>query len=341
MCKLYKYPRLTTVGWRDDFELHPGLIIDNLMGPGRFYELERHSWIDLWRAPVFEALEDSGIEMRGYGPLWTFTVADLRLTPLLNLLLGGERPGAVEGGHLEAALEWTESLGADCRIPIRPEFGEARAAEELLAERGYGTKATQALLLRDASPPGPADSEGIEIDEHSEEVEGFSELFVAGYGLGSTANDFFAGLPGRRRWRSYIAFDPETEYGMGAATTMLHPEQIAQLGFAATCGEYRGRGVHSALIRRRVADAIAAGARTILAVAEEPLDYPSEESTAAANLARAGFAPRDMRTVWRPPEHLLADEEGEDEDERDDDWGEDGDDWRDGFDEDHDFRLQG
>jgi hypothetical protein len=56
---------------------------------------------------------------------------------------------------------------------------------------------------------------------------------------------------------------------------------------------------------------------------------------AAANLARAGFVPRATRTVWRPPQHLLGGEDGEDEDERDDDW-RDGDD----FDAAHDFRLE-
>jgi hypothetical protein len=70
--------------------------------------------------------------------------------------------------------------------------------------------------------------------------------------------------------------------------------------------------------------------------------------SAAADFARVGFALRDVPTVWRPPQHLLAGEEDEDEDERDDDWHDDDDDRRDadddwhdgdGFDADHDFRL--
>jgi hypothetical protein len=54
--KLCKYLRLSGVSRRDDFELHLAVIADNLTGPGGFYELERHFWIDLWRVPVFEAI---------------------------------------------------------------------------------------------------------------------------------------------------------------------------------------------------------------------------------------------------------------------------------------------
>lgn len=324
------------MGGRDDYEFHPGMITDTLMGPGRFYELDRHFWMDLWRVPVFEALEDNGIEMRGFGPVWTFTIADSPRTSLFNLALGGGRPGAVKGGHLEAALDWTESLGVDCRVPIRPDLGEGDAAGALLRERGYRADATQALLVRGATAPGPADAEGVEVEEQSEETEGFSDVLARGYGMEWTGHGFFIALPGRPGWRSYVALDSESGFSLGAATMMMH-HQVAQLGFAATYEVARGRGVHRALIRRRVADAIEAGVESIFAIAEESLDYLHEESPAAANLARAGFALRGIRTVWRPPEDLLAEDE-EDEDEPGDDWGDDGDD--EGPDGDHDFRLR-
>ncbi len=321
---------------RDEFELRMDVIADNLTGPGGFYELERHFWIDLWRVPVFEAIEDKGIEMRGYGPVRAFTIADAPRTSLFNLVLGAGRPGAVEGGYLEEALEWTESLGLDCRIPVRPEFSEGEVAEALLVERGYRATATHVLFIRGAAPPRFSEPEGIEVDELSEESEGFSDILASGYGMEWTGHNFFIGLPAHSRWRAYAAIEAETGNWIGGATMLLH-HQVAQLGFAATYEHARGRGAQMALLRRQIADAIAAGSRSIFAIAEEPLDYPHEESPAARCLVRAGFGPRAARTVWRPPEHLLADEEGEDEDELDDDWSEGDDD----FDEDHDFRLQG
>ena len=218
--------------------------------------------------PVLEAVEEDGIEVRHYGPILAFATADAPWTALFNLVLGAERPGAVEDGHLAAALDWTESLGIDCRIPVRPDFGEPDAAEDLLNRRGYRRTATQAMFVRDAADPDFPEPPGIEVDELLDEssCEGFSSLLAAGYGMEWTGHGFFIGLPGRRGWRN----------------------------------------------------------------------FPERGSTGARNLVRAGFALGAARTVWRPSEHLLADEE---DDRREDEDGEPDDD--DGFDDDHDFELEG
>jgi hypothetical protein len=323
------------VDWREEV-MHPlDLIAERLLGPGRFYDLERGLWHDLWRVPTLDAVEGDGIETRRYGPVRAFTVAAAPREPLLNLLLGAAGPGAVAEGHLAAALDWTESLGVECRIPIRSDFGEPGAAEDHLNHRGYRRTATDVMLVRDGSPlriPAPP---GIEIDEHTEESEGFSEYLGRGDGMDEwTGLGFFIGLPVQRHWRTYVAVDAERQVGIGAAATKLHYD-AAQLGFASTPERERGRGVHAALIRRRVEDALAAGARRIFAVAEEPLGFPEAGSPAVRNLIRAGFAPAATRTVWKPPEELLAEDDEDDEeweDEDDEDLDED---------DDHDFELGG
>jgi hypothetical protein len=191
--------------------------------------------------------------------------------------------------------------------------------------------------LRIPAPPG------IEVDEHTEESEGFSEYLSRGYGMDDwTGLGFFIGLPVQRYWRTYVAVDAERQVGIGAAATKLHYD-AAQLGLASTPERERGRGVHAALIRRRLEDALAAGARRIFAVAEEPLG-PEADSPAARNLIRAGFAPAATRTVWKPPEELLAEDDEDDED--DEEWEEedDEDEWdgnEDDLDDDHDFELGG
>jgi hypothetical protein len=83
-------------------------------------------------------------------------------------------PGAVEGGHLAAALDWTESLGLDCRVPIRPDFGEPAAAEDHLNQRGYRRTAKLAMFVRGGGPPEFPEPPGIEVDEIVEESEGFA-----------------------------------------------------------------------------------------------------------------------------------------------------------------------
>ena len=307
-------------------------LFDDIAGPGVFYTYERHFWLDLFRVPAVEAVEDNGVQFRLYGPVLAFVIADSPRNPQFNVVLGASRPGAAKDGHLAAALEWTESLGVDCRIPIRSDFGEPAAAESILNQRGYRRTGTQMMYVRPATPPDFPQPAGIEVDAALEESEGFGDLLSSGYGMNWTGEGFFIGLPGRREWRSYIAVDAEKEDGIGAATMLLHYE-VAQLGFASTYESAQGMGAHLALIRRRIVDARAAGARQLFAVIDEPLDYPTSDSAAGRNLVRAGFRPASARPLWRPPDELIDDGE-------DDDGFEDGPDDG-GPDEDHDFELEG
>lgn len=316
--KLSTYPKMTWMAREgDDVERILQMIADNLAGPGWLYGMERHFWLDLWRVPVFEAVEEDGIEARHYGPVRAFVIAGAPREPMFNLVLGATAPGAITDGHLPEALDWTESLGLDCRVPVRPDFGEPAAVEEHLNQRGYRRTAFLAMFVRGGDPPDFPQPPGIEVEEITEEIEGFDDIFADG-DLFWTGSSFFPGLPGRREWRSYIAFDDDG--ALGAATMMQHFE-VSQLGFAATYESSRCKGTHMALLRRRIVDAIAARSRRLFAVTEEPLDYPESSTIAARNLVRAGFWLDTQRTVWRPPEHLLA--PGEDELDEDEEYGPD------------------
>ena len=296
-----------------DFDPELSALFDNLAGPGRLYGMERHYWLDLWRVPVFEAVEEDGIEVRHYGPIRAFAIADEPRVPLFNLILGATAPGAVANGHLAEALDWTESLGLDCRIPVRPEFGEPGAVEDHLNRRGYRHTAYLATFVRGGGPPDFPEPPGIEVEEVVEEGEGLSYFLSNGNHLWA-GSGFVNGLPGRRDWRSYFAINAENDEGIGAATMMLH-HQVAQMGLACTCDSARGKGGHLALLRRRIVDARAAGAREIFAMTEESLDFPDSISPAARNLVRAGFSLAAARSVWRPPEDLVAKADEEDEEE--------------------------
>ncbi len=302
--------------WRGvDPEL--SLLFDSMAGPGRLYALERQFWLELWQVPVLEAVDDNGIEARHYGPIRAFAFPCEPRLSLFNILLGADRAGAVERGHLAEALDWTESLGLDLRVPVRSEgeFGEPDAAEDHLNRRGYRRTGSLAMLARPAAPPGFPAPPRIEVEELAGEsmVETFSHLLAPAYGLEWTGEGFIVGLPGRRDWRTYIASDASGP--ISAAATMMHYD-APQLGFAGTIEECRGGGGQMALLHRQIEDAAAATeASELLAVTEESLECPSTLSAGARNLLRAGFRLVDVRTVWQPPEELIAPaEEGEDED---------------------------
>ena len=283
-----------------------------LADPDLLDRFERGFWADIWQAPkldesekeeeedwLVEEFEDDGFETRLFGPVQATVVTHAPRTPVLNVVLGAAEPGAVEGGHLAEALEWIESFGLDCRVRVKPGREGSEAAEDYLNRRGYRRTGPLARFVRDASPPDFPEPPGVEIDEWDEFEEGFSRYFIEGFGLEPTLDALFEYLPGRRPWRCYVAIG-EGDLGVGAATMMLHDRGIAQFGLAASLPSARCRGVHAALLRRRILDAAAAGSRLLFADVQEPLGESRGPSPAASNLLRAGFRRHSAQSLWRP-----------------------------------------
>jgi GNAT superfamily N-acetyltransferase len=268
-------------------------------GPVLLDALERRFWLDLWRAPVLDAVEEQGIETRRYGPVQLTVVAGMPHEPLLNLVLGAAEPGAVEGGHLEEALEWAESQGLDFRVPVTLGRSESAAAEDLLNQRGYVRADGLLRFARPASSSGLQEPPDIEVIEVEEFTEGFSDYPGEGFDLALTAWSFFDCLPERDGWRCYLALDRH-EHPVAGASMTCHLG-VAQLAFAATGEPARGQGCHTALLHRRIRDAIDAGCHTVFAEVEEPLDRLDRPSPAVRNLVRAGFVRLEVRPVWTPP----------------------------------------
>lgn len=286
--------------YEDDFDdLGDFDLMGSLVGVrNRLDELERHLWLDVWRSPVLEAVQEEGIEWRSYGPILAMSVATLPKTPMLNFALGATERGAVADGHLATALEWLESLGVDFRVPIAADEPETGAAEDLLNRKGYERAEIQARFVRDTSPPEFPHPPGIGIDEHIEFTEGFDDLVVEGFELEPMAGCLFGCLPERQDWRCYIAFDEVDEYG--GCGSMMVQQKVAQLAFAAASEEVRGGGCHMALLRRRILDAAAAKCHTMVAHVTESPENPDLPSPGCRNLVRAGFKQASVRQTWRP-----------------------------------------
>ncbi|HZK15522.1 MAG TPA: hypothetical protein VFC52_02905, partial [Solirubrobacterales bacterium] len=152
--------------WRDvDPEL--GLLFDDIAGTGAYYALERQFWLALWRVPYLGAVEEDGVEARHYGPVLAFAFRHEPRTALFNVLLGADRHDAVGAGHMAEALEWTESLGLDLRIPVRGEgeFDEAGESEDFLNRCGYRRTGALATFARGAGKAGFEPPPGIEVEE--------------------------------------------------------------------------------------------------------------------------------------------------------------------------------
>jgi GNAT superfamily N-acetyltransferase len=124
----------------------------------------------------------------------------------------------------------------------------------------------------------------------------FSEVVCAGYGLPPAFSRWHAGIVDRPGWTCYLAWDKRE--AIGAAALFLSGDG-AWLGVAATRPQARRRGSQSALLQRRISDAIAAGAALITTETGKPLE--GEDHPSYRNIVRSGFVPIYERANWTFP----------------------------------------
>jgi len=261
--------------------------------------IERSRHLELSRAPVLDAVEECGIEARRFGPVLATVVTAMPEEPNFNRVLGAAAPGAVTEGHLEEALEWSESVGVEALVPVTPERPETAAAEALLERRGYGRRAHRVRFVRPAGPPDFPEPPGIAVVEIEEPVEGFAEIVGDALGIDLLAQSFLDTLPQREAWRAYLAYDREG-WLIAGALTFRHLD-VETLAFAGTHEEHRGQGAHLALLRRRIADADGPLCQTLCAEVELSAEQArGDPHPAIRNLVRAGFKQTAVRPVWGP-----------------------------------------
>lgn len=256
---------------------------------------ERHFWRGIWDSIPVGVEAEKGIELRRFGPVQAAIVGELAEVPMLNLVLGAPEAGAIEDGHLAAAVEWALSLGVAPYVPVTPDLPGSAAAEEWLRENGFAPGYGWMKFVRDAHPPrfkAPAGVEVVELSGGDEEP--FGMIAATGFGLPAWASTFFAQLPGRQGWRCYVARVDGTSQ---ACAAMYVDGRIAEFGVAATLEPARGRGCQTALLHRRIADAAEAGCRTLFVETGERV--PDRPSASYRNILRAGFVEAYVRPNWQ------------------------------------------
>lgn len=259
--------------------------------------IERRFWGDIWAAVPPAVASERGIELERFGPVQASIVADLQQARMLNLVLGATEAGAVEEGHLAAALAWVESRGVECYVQVPSGGPESEAVESWLGERGYRPGYGWMRFVRDPHPPRFAEPPGVEIRELDGEGDGaFGMIAATGFGLPAWASALFAGLPGRSGWRCYVASVEGTD---AACAAMFLDRGIAELGVAATLEPARGRGCQLALLRQRIVDAAACGCHTLFVETGERI--PERPSASYRNILRAGFEESHVCPNWQRP----------------------------------------
>jgi GNAT superfamily N-acetyltransferase len=255
--------------------------------------IDRRFWREIWESVPTEIAEERGIEWRRFGPIQATVVRDLGRVGMMNLVLGAAE---AEQRDLEAALAWAEERSTPY-VSVTPDLPGSAGAEAWLRENGFEPSYAWMKFIRDPHPPRFPEPDGIEVVEVNAPDEApFGTIAALGFGMPAWGAEFFAHLPGRPGWRCYVAHVGGEAQACGA---MLIAEGIAELGIGATLEEARGRGCQTALLRRRISDAAAAGCRTLLVETGERV--PDRPAASYRNILKAGFEEAYLRPNWQRP----------------------------------------
>jgi hypothetical protein len=255
----------------------------------------------MWDSVVPEAIHESGVEVRTFGPVQATAFGDLPEVHLLQQIQGAAEPGAISDGHLPAAIEWMRAREVDYRIPVTADRPGAAEAEAWLGERGYERGSGWIKLIRDGSPPDFHADPGIVVHplgEDEADGEGLSTIVAEALGMPLVAGTLFFSLPQQEGWRCYTASLGPGEVPVATASMLIH-DGVAQLGAGSTLAHARGRGCNAALLHRRLRDAYEAGCQMVFVDLGEC--DPGSWSAVYRNLKRAGFEDGCEGRNWQRP----------------------------------------
>jgi uncharacterized protein YlzI (FlbEa/FlbD family) len=192
-----------------------------------------------------------------------------------------------------------EAIGAHMRkasapvaqLQIAPYVLTPNLEHELEAAGFARSGTTWAKMGRSTDTPPKIDTALRIVAAGPERANAFAQVVVSGFGMPPFFVPWLAALPGRERWRCYLA-EADGEVVAGAA--MYVGVDSVWLGIAATIASARKHGAQSALLARRVADAAELGkpwAYTETGILEGP-------NPSLANMYRTGFECLHERTNW-------------------------------------------
>lgn len=243
---------------------------------------ESETWQRVWEmapAPVRDALglswERDGqvlVCRAGRVPNWFFN-------RLVGLGLDAPARRDEVDGHLDRFFESGVPFGVSVVSSARP-----HELPGWLEARGLARTTTLARMVRTTDDLPEPESDVVIRVVGREDAVAWGETVVRGFALPPLCASWMAGLVGRDGWRVHLAYESGEPVAAGALC--VHGK-VGWLGFGCTLPKSRGRGIHRAMMLRRMMDAADLGCRwlqteTNLAVGDEPT--PSLD-----NMKRLGF----------------------------------------------------
>jgi ribosomal protein S18 acetylase RimI-like enzyme len=242
------------------------------------------------RMRVLESIPGNpvGIQFRPIGGSAVALMARHFPNPHFNKVVGLR---AGQEGEIEPLIGWYRENRVKARFEILPRADELDLGREL-ARLGFYPSEFHTSLLRDAIPGALAKSSiDVERVTGAAAMEEFLDAYIAGWQIPADHDGFRRNV---RPWlvqQGWSLFLARVE-GKPAATAILYVEDGAGYLADASCDPaYRRRGLHAALLERRIREGSATGVRFICGGA-------AFLSASHRNMERAGMRIQFIRSIW-------------------------------------------
>jgi ribosomal protein S18 acetylase RimI-like enzyme len=193
--------------------------------------------------------------------------------------------------RIESLIEWYRERGATAHFEIAAGDHEPALGREL-ARLGFFQSSFHAALVGEPANHYPAHDEAIERVVSASDMEDFLAAYVVGWAIPDAIREQFKAKVRSWRyepgWSLYVA---RIDQKPAASAILFVRDGVGYLADCAVDPAFRRRGLHAALLRRRVRDASAANADLICSGA----DFLSGSHR---NMERLGMRLLFLRAVW-------------------------------------------
>lgn len=236
-----------------------------------------------------------GAQVMRFGRLTALSCPGMAKRSFVNRIFG---LGDGDDDALTAAVDWMRSRGVPVRIDLCPMLGHELTLRGL-AREGFRTLGFQVALFGEPHAAAPSAVEIREAVTEAEFAHAAAALPVVFDECDPTwvqwLTDSMWATFGRPDWRTYVAYVDGQAAGFG----QLHLwEGVGSLALAGTLHQFRGRGVQTALIHRRMEDAAALGCDLIVA-------QTGNGTVSQQNMERLG-----LRVAYTKAEFYLSADQG-------------------------------
>ena len=258
--------------------------------------IERDAWLDLVAAAPADFL--AGVEMSA-GWIGSAAFVATRRVPLVQFnhvhALGLDGPLSEQA--LDQVIDTLKAAASPVWAVQIPDTAEFATPRRWLSARGLSASTAWAKFTRLPVPPANLETSLTIREAVAEHRADFGGVVQAGFGAPPPFASWAAAIVGRPRWRTYLAYDAETPVGAGA---LFLRDGLGWLGLGATVPSHRGRGAQNALLARRIADGMEAGARSLVTETGQPAAGEEAAHPSYRNILRAGFRIAYLRMNYRP-----------------------------------------